>query len=114
MIQHWKTHPHPTRGKKASEETRAKLRKHWATHPHPAWKGGRRICKTSGYAYLYKPEHPLAVNGYVAEHRFVMMKKIKRLLNRTEIVHHKNGIKSDNRPYNLQLFKNQTEHLKHH
>jgi hypothetical protein len=59
----------------------------------------------SGYFYLYKPEHPHAIkNGrYIAEHRWILEKKIGRILSNGEIAHHINGNKKDNRPENLEL-----------
>jgi hypothetical protein len=59
----------------------------------------------SGYVLLYLPNHPNAsVNGQYAEHRLVMEQKLGRLLVRNENVHHKNGIRNDNRPENLELW----------
>jgi len=77
------------------------------------WKGGRRKLK-QGYIYIYSPDHPNATKrGYVMEHRMVMEKEIGRYLKPNELVHHKNGIKDDNRIENLELMTKGTHVSKH-
>lgn len=59
---------------------------------------------TKGYIIVRRPGHPMATRqGYVMEHRLVMAEALGRLLTPDEVVHHKNGIKTDNRLENLEV-----------
>lgn len=116
---------HPMYGKPLSRKTRNKIRK-TLTGRHLSeehiqkiknrpkkfgkdnanWKGGR--IKSHGYLLIRKPNHPFCNNhGYVFEHRLVMEKYLERYLESYEIIHHKNGIKDDNRIENLALLLRQ-------
>ena len=65
------------------------------------FKGYRRKYKT-GYVGIYKPDHPFSSkDGVIMEHRIVAEEMIGRFLRKDEVVHHKNGIRDDNRPENL-------------
>ena len=77
---------------------------------HPEWKGGRHENK-NGYIQVYMPEHPTHNGKYVLEHRLVMEKHLGRYLLPTEVVHHRNGVKDDNRIENLEVFQSNAEHL---
>jgi hypothetical protein len=59
----------------------------------------------SGYIYIHIPNHPnIKQSGYFAEHRYVVEQAIGRYLNKSEVVHHINHRKDDNRIENLALF----------
>ena len=55
--------------------------------------------KRSGYVIAYPNGGPSQL-----EHRLVMEQMLGRKLRRGETVHHKNGIRHDNRPENLELW----------
>lgn len=75
---------------------------------HHNWKGGRRLT-TQGYILIHAPNHPNAKKNYYFEHRIIVEKHIKRILKKSEHVHHINGIRTDNRIENLQILSN-SEH----
>jgi len=79
-------------------------------------KNSQRGEKTSklGYIYIYAPRHPFAKKNYVLEHRLIVENKLGRYLKPTEVVHHINMIKNDNKIENLMLFKTQKEHMSFH
>ena len=83
-------------------------KKHWN------WKGGIHH-HSGGYIKINCPEHPFSdCCGYIFQHRLVMEKKIGRYLRKDEFVHHINGIKTDNRPGNLQMFDSHSAHRLEH
>jgi HNH endonuclease len=58
-----------------------------------------------GYVQEYNPKHPNACkNGTVSQHVRVMSDMLGRSLISGENVHHKNGVRDDNRPDNLELW----------
>jgi len=98
-----------------------------AGEAHPGWSGGRLV-DNNGYIHVFCPDHPECVrvnearrlksNGryyrkekYIQEHRLVMEKWLGRYLLPTEVVHHKNDDKQDNRIENLELFDSNARHL---
>jgi hypothetical protein len=90
----------------------------------PVWKDDLRKLNTQGYILTrVAPDSPFIsmakkngrIKNLVLEHRLVMAKHLQRCLAPTEIIHHKNGIKSDNRLSNLELISSNSLHvLRHH
>ena len=76
--------------------------------------------KSDGHGYVLvrlTPEteffRPMAAknSNYVLEHRLVMAQHLKRCLLPWEVVHHRNGITSDNSSENLQLLPSRSRHM---
>lgn len=68
---------------------------------------GKGHLNKHGYRILNKQGHPNSSTkkGSIAEHTFVMSEYIGRPLKKNELVHHKNGIRDDNRIENLELWQ---------
>src|SRR6266496_1309795 len=81
---------------------------------HPGWKGGE--INFHGRVLIWTPGHPYPNhNGgpYVYRYRLTMEQAIGRYLLPTEIVHHKNGVKNDDRLENLEIMS-RADHMRHH
>lgn len=63
------------------------------------WKGGVRKTK-DGYIHIYQKD----LQRSVAEHVLVMEQMLGRKIKKGETVHHRNGVRDDNRPENLELW----------
>jgi hypothetical protein len=72
---------------------------------NPSWRGGRWVDTREGYVHVYAPEHPNSdKRGYVCEHIKVMTERLGRPLVKGETVHHKHGVRDDNRLEKLELW----------
>jgi hypothetical protein len=79
------------------------------------WKGGRSIA-SNGYVLIRvgRDHHLADVRGYAYEHRIVAEQKIGRELLPGEIPHHINGVKTDNRPENIEVLPSRAMHWLRH
>lgn len=74
-----------------------------------------KLVKKGKYLYAIVRNHPNRTkNNYVLHHRIVVENHIKRLLEKDEIVHHKDENGHNNEISNLEIIKNQSEHQKLH
>jgi len=64
----------------------------------------KKYTSSSGYVTMYVPNHPRNKRHIVQEHVIVMEAFLGRYLLPGENVHHKNGIRNDNRLENLELW----------
>lgn len=71
----------------------------------PDSKGRERLLGADGYVHVrVGPDHPMAhVNGWAREHRVMMSEHLGRVLSPSEVVHHKNDDRADNRIENFEL-----------
>lgn len=84
----------------------------------PWWKGGKST-NDKGYTIVIAPlDYPfpqsLGPTRRIREHRMVMELHLGRALADTEVVHHINGNRADNRIENLELHASAAEHMAEH
>ena len=100
------------KNKPCPEETKEKIRNSLLGEKSPRFIG--RL-KHQGYILIYSPNHPFCDrHGYSKEHRLILEKHLGRYLEPTEIVHHINHIRDDNRLENLMLLNSIKDHSKFH
>ena len=100
-----------------SEEVRLKisntLKGRYVGDKNPSWKGGI-ITGSYGYIMIRKPEHPSSdKRGYVLLSHLVMEESLGRQILPTEVVHHINEDRTDNRLENLMVLS-RDEHPSYH
>ena len=102
-------------------KARIAAKRHQEGHANSYWKGGHTK-HSGGYMCERVPNHPRAsaYGNYVFSHILVMERYLGRYLqwfgaddSRTEVVHHINGVKTDNRIENLMLMS-VAEHVRLH
>ena len=83
------------------------LRNHrYRNEMHPSWKGGRTIT-VDGYVAIKKKDSA----SYVREHILIAEHVLGRSLPSGAVIHHANGIRTDNRHCNLVICQNHSYHM---
>lgn len=93
-----------TRGTTKAKSCKACSRENLRGAGSTRWRGGKFVNST-GYVVITVPGHHRAgAQGYVLEHIVVAEKYYGTRIARDMSVHHINGIRSDNRPENLEIW----------
>jgi hypothetical protein len=107
--QHFSPRTELKKGIKLSESTKQKMR------GRTPWNYKGKTTNDQGYILRHAPKHPEAdQHGQIREHRLIVEKHIGRTLQKSEVVHHVNEVRNDNRIQNLMVFRTNTTHLRFH